>query len=431
MFFKKRNEENHTARLSNMHEQSATLDVQDPEIRQQLSMINLQEDDLKCLKSFQPIVEEHVEVVAETFYKILLGVDKLKQIIHDHTTVERLKGTLRQHVIEMFNGRVDKEFMEKRLRIAQAHQRIGLDPKWYMGAFQNLQQSLLDLANEHVRREEENKMLTKAISKFLNLEQQIVLEAYEKENIQFREQQYEIKNELKRKISRVSEELAALTEETSASVQQLAASGNEVRYSFQQSFEQSKQTQSFASEGLQKIGNLDASIKAISHSTDQMEQAVQKLNESSKQIRDIVGIVQDIANQTKLLALNASIEAARAGEHGKGFAVVAGEVQKLSENTKNTVSNITELIGQSIKVNLDVVHSIQDVQKYVQVGQNESMGTRTVFDEIEQSMANNIEQISRVEKEMESLVTVIEEISSAASKVAASAEELNQSAKNL
>ncbi|MDQ0884219.1 methyl-accepting chemotaxis protein [Peribacillus sp. V2I11] len=70
-----------------------------------------------------------------------------------------------------------------------------------------------------------------------------------------------------------------------------------------------------------------------------------QLSNTSKEIERIVTMITSIAEQTNLLALNAAIEAARAGENGKGFAVVAGEIRKLSENTKESVSEVVKLVN--------------------------------------------------------------------------------------
>ncbi|MFS0555970.1 putative bifunctional diguanylate cyclase/phosphodiesterase [Brevibacillus sp. 179-C9.3 HS] len=149
------------------------------EVLAQMNMINLTEEDLQLIADFRPVIETEIEQITASFYESILHVDSLKQIVMEHTTVERLRQTLSNHLIEMFDGRIDSAFIDKRLKIAMVHQKIGLPPKWYMGSFQNLLGTLLRIVDEMKESHPDSKKLAQAITKLLSFEQQLVLEAYE------------------------------------------------------------------------------------------------------------------------------------------------------------------------------------------------------------------------------------------------------------
>ncbi|KQL50205.1 hypothetical protein AN963_09210 [Brevibacillus choshinensis] len=145
-------------------------------------MINLTSNDLELIANFRPVIVSQIERITASFYESILHVDSLNQIITKFTTVDRLRQTLSNHLIEMFEGHIDSAFIKKRLKIAMVHQKIGLPPKWYMGSFQNLLNTLLQMIHEMADSHTEIEGLREAITKLLSFEQQIVLEAYENQN---------------------------------------------------------------------------------------------------------------------------------------------------------------------------------------------------------------------------------------------------------
>lgn len=409
----------------------ASIEVDSHQLKEQLKMINLSIEDLQIIHSIQPLIMRNIDEIIDTFYAKIIEVTHLKQMITEHSTLDRLKNTLKGHIIELFSGRIDSEYIQKRLQIADVHQRIGLEPKWYIGSFQNLQDIFLSILYRNSTDTQQGLFYGRVITKLLNFEQQLVIEAYDKKNEEQKERyNKQVREEVKHSIGNVSQELAALTEQTSASTEQLIVSSSHVNKSFLHSMDLAQSSRILAVTGTEKMEELERRIAAIHDRSLHMGDSVEKLIQSSEQITTIVQNVLQISGQTKLISLNAGIEAARSGQHGAGFAVVAGEMKKLSEDIGKAVKQINEFMNYSSTHTQEVVQSIEEVKLQVVLGRKEAEQTRATFNQILLSLESSLGEISTVETELGALIKVIEEVGSATIKVASSAEDLNTVTQN-
>lgn len=398
---------------------------QHAEFKKQLAMVDLTDEDLWVLSRLKPLVTEHIETIVTRFYQNLEHESSLMEIIHDNSSVDRLKKTLTIHIQEMFSGVIDEAFLEKRIRIAHVHLRIGLLPKWYLGAFQDLLLSMLKIF-ENALSDEEYRRSVKAVTKILNIEQQIVLEAFEDEHARLRRLDEESKNELHRQIKDTSGSLAAIFAETTGAVQELVDKSSEIAETSRAGTKTAVSVEQKSIGGKKELEEQEQEqqLNQMGSSMTQIEQEIKKLEEIALQIEKIFGIVTGIAEQTNLLSLNASIESARAGEHGKGFAVVANEVRKLSDDTKKTVSTVSELVNNTNAQISIVTKHITDVNQLVNESKDKMSEINRLFDDIVSNMKTSKEQSGRIEGDLQSFLSGLQDVNAAVSQVAVSVDSL-------
>lgn len=150
-----------------------------PELEERRGFLSLRDEDLRRLTRLHDLFRDEAGGVVERFYEHLLSYPSLSQILGDSQQVERLKKLQYAYILSLTSGRLDQDYLDNRLRIGRAHERIGLQPQWYMGAYGILLDELCQLIHAHFGKRTDSATKTcMALTKLMNLDTQIVLHAY-------------------------------------------------------------------------------------------------------------------------------------------------------------------------------------------------------------------------------------------------------------
>jgi twitching motility protein PilJ len=218
-------------------------------------------------------------------------------------------------------------------------------------------------------------------------------------------------------LSRTNNEHASLLAQAVKAIEEMSASIRVVSKHAVESADVSDQAKQSAVSGAEAVRQTNSAMNAIRERVQEAARAIKRLGESSQEIGNIVQIINDIADRTSILALNASIQAAMAGDAGRGFAVVANEVQRLAEQSASSTKQIETLVKTiQGEINEAGIRMDESIQKVVH-------GTK-----LADSAHNKLEEIAEVSIQVADLVQAI---SKAANEQAESSESISATMKKV
>jgi heme-based aerotactic transducer len=349
----------------------------DPAYRTIIRYTGLTEAHLDQLRAAQSEHPVDTDAVAEHFYASVLQQPELREIITRNSSIERLRATLINYVHTLFAGRYDDQIADGRKRIGEVHDRIDLPLGAYLGAFLEIDEAVVrsfaEAAGDDPQAFTELVIAWRRVSQ---TDQALVAQSF----IDVRDTRLQAVLE---QLSATGEEIAAQTQEATASVRRSAE---------------------LAEEGATATADTVDAVEALRGAVTLVHDEVESLRSQISGIEEIVKEIGAISEQTKLLSLNARIEAARAGEHGRGFAVVAEEVAGLAERTATSLRRIGEN-SQGSNASIDaVVSALESAGTEVARVETGAGDTRKRFETAAEAVNEVARMVDEINRGMEAMV---------------------------
>ena len=212
--------------------------------------------------------------------------------------------------------------------------------------------------------------------------------------------------------------LEGRVQQIATAMEEMSMTVNEVAHNTTKASDSASQVAGNAREGQQVVSQAVLEMQKVAEIVRGSAAIVKSLGAKSEKIGEFVSVINDIADQTNLLALNAAIEAARAGEQGRGFAVVADEVRRLADRTVASTKEIRLMVNEIQKETALAVESIEK-------GKTEAEISEKLSHQVDESLRNIVQSIESIESVISQIATASEEQAATASIIAGNLEEIS------
>ncbi|TAK48901.1 MAG: globin-coupled sensor protein [Xanthobacteraceae bacterium] len=417
-----------------------------------LQFIRMDDESRALLRDMRPLIAAHLPGVLDEFYRTATQHEPTRRLFRDETHMRAAKNAQLRHWDMIAQAAFDSAYFSSATRIGHAHQRVGLEPRWYIGAYSMVLSSLLRIIERTVEvprfggaaaaaREKKAGMLA-ALTKAALLDMDLAISIYLEASVQAKKETIDRVGHSFRAIietvssastelentaqalsgnaansTRLTSVVATASEDASGNVQSVASATEELATSVAEISRQVLESSNIASSAVEQANQTDERINALS--------------QAASRIGDVVKLITDIAEQTNLLALNATIEAARAGEAGRGFAVVAQEVKALAAQTARATNEIGSQIAGMQTATQEAVGSIKAISTTIGRISEITVSISSAIEEQGTATQEIAANIQRAANGTTQVAGTIAEVNQGATETGVASEQVLSSAKDL
>ncbi|WP_343058302.1 globin-coupled sensor protein [Microvirga mediterraneensis] len=411
-------------------------------LAERLEFLGIDDGICRELRGIWQDISPELPKILEGFYAHMHRQPQLSRLIG--TQQSRLVSAQMQHWGRLFSGSFDGAYVEGIRRIGLIHNKIGLEPRWYIGGYAFILSELIHvLSRKHRFSGGTLARKLAAVNQAVMLDMDFAISVYQEAFVQDRQKKGEDLSQAVASFSDAVQESLEISGQASSALSESATVLDEATGSARSLAVQvttaAEQTASHMQSGAAATEQLASSVREIGEqasrsadvarhaleSSQRTKETVNGLAEQAKEIGDVVDLIERIAAQTNLLALNATIEAARAGEMGKGFAVVAQEVKTLANQTARATTEIGSRIGAIQEATQRSVSEIDNIGRIME----ELSGIATAIAAAVEEQAAVTSEISvnvnQTTDHTHAVVRSIEALTGSTSSAAAAAQEVS------